>query len=153
MKSKFLLLLLSVFGSIQAAQERMSFTGTYVLGRVEDLPARVLDYPVMALPLIPIEYPTEMRSTGMIDHVCATLWVEADGHVSRAIVGSGSDTRLREPTQKAIAGWRFSRPMKEGRPVAALLQIRITFADAKMQQIIVEEPNKASQPTSLTRRG
>ena len=147
MNTKLLVLLLSVIGVIHAAPERIGFTGTYGLGRTEDLPTRVLDHSVMVLPLVTIEYPNVMRASGTTDSVGATVWVEPDGHVSRVIVTHGSDIRLQEPTQKAIVGWRFSPPMKDARPVAALIRIKISFADSRITEIVVlnpEEPNRVA---------
>jgi TonB family protein len=151
MKTKLIVLLLSVVAATHAAQNRVGFTGTYVLGRAEDLPTQVLDYPVMAIPVSPIEYPIEMRGSGATDFVGATVWLEPDGHVSRAIITHGSDVRLQEPAQNAIAGWRFSQPMKDGQPVAALIRIKINFGDSGMKHVVVLDPEKPNQSAQTTR--
>ena len=125
-----------------AAQERRPFTGSHILGNASDLPTRILDYPPFAIPLLAIDYPAELHGSGAIDSIGATVWVEADGRVSRVLVTNGTDIRLSEATHTAITGWRFSCPIKNGQPVQALVRIDVRFENSGMKEVVVRKENE-----------
>ena len=97
------------------------FTGTYMWDANEAVKLGDLDTPVRAIRTTKLVYPAAFAGTGFIGHVGGMIFVNPDGRVDRAVTNHGNELAFKNPTQKALIGWQFTPPMKDGQPVKAWL--------------------------------
>jgi hypothetical protein len=98
-----------------------AFTGTYMWGANDWCEYSKLDAPPTVLRRINVIYPQVLSGSGFVGHVHGILFVNQDGSVDRAITNGGNERLFQTPSQAALAQWRFSPPMKNSRPVKAVL--------------------------------
>ena len=121
------------------------FTGTYELGRASELPAQDLDFAPFVIPLRQILYPQELRGITHEASIGVVVWVKEDGVVNRVLVTHGTDVRLREQVQLAVEDWRFTPPMKDAKPVPALVRFRVRFSEKEIRNITFELPERPNK--------
>jgi len=88
-----------------------------------------LDSPLIVSLRAPIVYPGELSGSGFIGHIGGLLFVNADGKVDHAVVSYGNEELFQEPSQTALAQWRFSTPKRKGLPVKTVLTFRCDISE------------------------
>ena len=75
------------------------------------------------------EYMDEAKKAGIQGSVLLGVTVEADGSVGEVTVTRSLDKEhgLDEQAVKAVKQWKFEPGRKDGKPVAVLVQIEMTF--------------------------
>jgi hypothetical protein len=116
---------------------------------LHEVSMRDLDGLPIALPLAPIEFPASLKSTGYIGDLWVTAAVKPDGTVESASAYRGNNRAFEIPVNKAVMGWRFTRPQKGGRDVAAFLQLHVVVSETSTVQVTLEDhtSNKSTDPT------
>ncbi len=98
------------------------FTGTYMIGNSDSwCEYAKLDAPPLVVSRTRLVYPSSLSGSGFVGRVHGFLIVRSDGSVERAQTTDGNEQMFREPSQASLSRWRFSSPLKDSRPVRALL--------------------------------
>jgi len=102
------------------------FTGDFFF---EAIAARELDEPLRVLQRAPFAYPEELRGSGFIGRVGATIIVDQSGRASEVMVVCGNELRFQFAVGQSLKQWRFAAPMQNGHPVTAFLDFTAVIPD------------------------
>jgi protein TonB len=83
--------------------------------------------PARLLSGTPLVYPTEARRAGIEADVPLQLEVGVDGRVRASRVLSPAGYGLDDATLRAVAGYRFSPALRDGRPVPVRMRWTVQF--------------------------
>jgi protein TonB len=72
-------------------------------------------------------YPATMSHLGITGTVVVEFDVNTDGNVVRATAVTASHTEFVEPALRAVRSWKFSRGLRNGRPVSFRMRVPIEF--------------------------
>jgi hypothetical protein len=98
------------------------FTGDYMIGNSNDwCDYSKLDAPPVIMRKVRIVYPEALAGSGFIGHVGGYLLVNPDGSIDQAVTTYGNEPMFQAPSQAAVAQLRFTPPMKNSKPVKALM--------------------------------
>ncbi|OIN12161.1 energy transducer TonB [Oceanisphaera psychrotolerans] len=76
----------------------------------------------------PISYPAQARRRGLEGTVLVEVWLDEQGKQTKRVLARSSGTRLLDKAAlKAIAKWRFSAYVENGRALAHRVHIPIRF--------------------------
>ena len=150
MKTLTLLSIFLVASAIHAEQPQGRFYCTIVLptepGKVHQ---EELDCVPFAFPQRQIEYPSELRGSGIVGRIGILVWIADDGSLKNYCVTGGNEIRFMKQVSSGIKALHFSIPMKGGKPVLARVSYTIVISEREPTRVELPQlrPNKAPEPT------
>jgi TonB family protein len=72
-------------------------------------------------------YPRNARRRGLQGDVAISFILKEDGSPTYIFVAESLDPELDESAMDAVRGWRFKPAVKDGRPVAAAISVKVHF--------------------------
>lgn len=140
----FLLTLLPAFAKAPTLQP---FIDTYVRRHdLNEVKMIELDSLPTVVPVTGIEYPVELRGTGVVGRVGVMASIKEDGSVHWVIATFGNDVRFRDPVLRAVRGWRYSIPLKDKKPVASYVRFRVVLSEKGQVKVTLERKEPPAPP-------
>lgn len=99
----------------------------------------------------PPVYPFAMRRFGINGEVTIDFIVAPNGAVKNPYVSSSNSRTFEEPAIAAVRKWRFKPAQRDGRPVAARMQVPIIFslAEGGEDAFTIDERDQSKLPPEL----
>jgi periplasmic protein TonB len=74
------------------------------------------------------DYPVELRRNGVSGSATVRIIVTHDGRVIDATTIRATHPSFGDAAEKAVSKWRYQPAVKDGQPIACLLEIPFTFS-------------------------
>lgn len=124
-----------------------------VLCSLPVLRAHAEDQPPQPLSQTAPEYPARLKKTGITGTVVFTFVVTPHGRVADVHIIESPDPAMSDSVLKAVATWRFTPPIKDGKRVAARMKQRISFKQVQVEAPTKRDDREKSPPASSADAG